>query len=161
MPKEAVIPGVTGGLLVYDPNNSGGRWWLNHEDYLALEQEGWIVYWVHSKDQTHEGFVGGDKNDPHTWKDSFGKHDHKTGSAQEVRSTHDGGDWFGATADGAGKRFDTAEQGVREWERITGQTASEEGCNCCGNPHSFEWKGDDGSNKHSSVEVTRTEMSWW
>src|SRR5690348_13992879 len=30
----------------YDSNNSGGSWWLNDEDWIALEKAGWKVEWA-------------------------------------------------------------------------------------------------------------------
>lgn len=30
----------------YRSNNSGGGWWLDDEDWFALEKAGWIVDWV-------------------------------------------------------------------------------------------------------------------
>lgn len=30
----------------YSSNNSGGRWWLKDEDWLALEKAGWVVNWA-------------------------------------------------------------------------------------------------------------------
>lgn len=29
----------------YSSNNSGGSWWLNDQDWLALEEAGWEVLW--------------------------------------------------------------------------------------------------------------------
>lgn len=31
--------------VVYDHNNSGGLWWLEDEDWKALEKAGWEVKW--------------------------------------------------------------------------------------------------------------------
>ncbi len=38
----------------------------------------------------------------------------------------------------ASKDFDSLKEAIREFEKITGQTASDEGCNCCGPPHAFK-----------------------
>ena len=54
------------------------------------------------------------------------------------------GRWLGALATKASKQFDSPASAMREFERITGQTVSDEGCNCCGAPHSFNWEGPDG-----------------
>lgn len=35
------IPGVS-----YSSNNSGGRWWLNDDNWRDLEAAGWIVRWI-------------------------------------------------------------------------------------------------------------------
>jgi hypothetical protein len=40
------------GTLEYNPNNSGGSWWLEDEDWYALEKAGWTVEWVEG------GYVG-------------------------------------------------------------------------------------------------------
>src|SRR3990167_9656972 len=47
--------------------------------------------------------------------------------------------WLGALARGAEKEFETPADAFREFEAVTGQSASDEGCNCCGAPHSFSW----------------------
>lgn len=31
--------------VTYTSNNSGGSWWLNDEDWFALEKAGWVVDW--------------------------------------------------------------------------------------------------------------------
>lgn len=49
------------------------------------------------------------------------------------------GRWLGALATTAEKEFETFEDGIQEWEKITGQDSTDEGCNCCGPPHSFSW----------------------
>jgi hypothetical protein len=47
--------------------------------------------------------------------------------------------WLGALAQRASKEFETPGQAMREFEKVTGQTVSDEGCSCCGAPHSFSW----------------------
>lgn len=42
----------------YSSNNSGGSWWLNDDDWKALEAAGWDVEWVKDQDDTY-----GDKAD--------------------------------------------------------------------------------------------------
>jgi hypothetical protein len=42
--------------IKYSSNNSGGRWWLKDEDWLALETAGWKVDWY--KDRTDRSFIG-------------------------------------------------------------------------------------------------------
>lgn len=34
----------------YSSNNSGGHWWLSDEDWLALEQAGWVVEWYRDRE---------------------------------------------------------------------------------------------------------------
>lgn len=47
------------------------------------------------------------------------------------------GRFLGALAMGAHKRFESLDEGIDEWERITGEDSTEEGCECCGIPHTF------------------------
>lgn len=91
----------------YSSNNSGGYWWLTDEDWRNLEAAGWVVDWV--KDGS--GYRGRDKDDPTRF--------------------------LGALATSA-KRYDVREpNAIAEWTAITGQDPDEEGCPCCGQPHSF------------------------
>lgn len=53
--------------------------------------------------------------------------------------------WLGAIATEASKDFPTMREAVEEFEAITGQDASAEGCNCCGPPHYFSGRAEDGS----------------
>lgn len=34
----------------YDSNNSGGSWWLDDADWIALEKAGWKVNWVRDEE---------------------------------------------------------------------------------------------------------------
>lgn len=61
------------------------------------------------------------------------------------------GRWLGALAKEASKQFGEPMSGVEEWQRITGQDASDEGCNCCGTPHNFEWDGPDGTHQYMTL----------
>ena len=47
------------------------------------------------------------------------------------------GRWLGALATHAEKEFLTIKEALEEFERLTGQDVSEEGCGCCGAPHGF------------------------
>lgn len=47
------------------------------------------------------------------------------------------GRWLGALAGSATKDFPSLGDAIREFERLTSKDASDEGCNCCGPPHSF------------------------
>lgn len=121
------------GILCYDSNNSGGSWWLRVEDWEALERAGWNVHWgdrVYDKEQ------------------------------MLLPVPREGKTWLGAEAMSAAKKFKNAPEGVKEWEKVTGQNAADQGCNCCGNPHNFEWHDDDGSVAYSSVRVERTSLEW-
>ncbi len=49
-----------GSYVEYDSNNSGGRWWLKDQDWLALKQAGWKVRWYrdqeyYSSERTEDG----------------------------------------------------------------------------------------------------------
>jgi hypothetical protein len=45
--------------------------------------------------------------------------------------------FLGALATYASKEFPYLEDGIKEWEQITGQDAEDKGCECCGQPHYF------------------------
>lgn len=117
--------------IEYHSNNSGGYWWLKDEDWKNLEAAGWDVDWVKDRDKSHQ--LG----------------DYK------------GGRWLGALATSASKECDNPEDAINEWQNITGQSPSDEGCNCCGPPHSFSYEDDNGNYHYSSVEVIRTELRWF
>lgn len=58
---------------------------------------------------------------------------------------HPGDDRFlDALAQEAVRRNTTMGEAIAEWSRITGQDPEEEGCPCCGQPHSFyrDWRSD-------------------
>lgn len=47
---------------------------------------------------------------------------------------------LGCTYHNAHKNFRTVRAALLEFEKLTGQKVSDEGCPCCGPPHSFSWK---------------------
>ena len=102
-------------LIQYDSNNSGGRWWLTDEHWLALEKAGWTIHWY----RDHPYYNGTRPGRP--------------------SQLDENGRWLGALAAKATKDFPTPADAIREWERIVEQEASDTGCNCCGPPHSFHW----------------------
>ena len=57
------------------------------------------------------------------------------------------------------KDMDDAKRIVREWETITGQDAADEGCNCCGQPHNFNLKDENGRYVGDPVTVW-SERGW-
>jgi hypothetical protein len=67
-----------------------------------------------------------------------------------MRRAGDG--WLGALAKRAEKEFETPADAIREFETVTGQKASDEGCNCCGAPHSFQWTNARGEWSYASGE---------
>lgn len=98
------------GTLEYSSNNSGGSWWLKDDDWYALEAAGWTVRW--KKDASDHPWFKPDKD----------------------------GRWLGALATHAEivvSSLADAKDKIREWEQITGQDITDEGCNCCGQPHNF------------------------
>lgn len=95
--------------VTYDSNNSGGSWWLKDEDWKELEKAGWKVAW--------------------------GSYSKKCKTAEEAEENR----CLGALATSASKNFKTVREAMEEFEKITGQDVTEEGCNCCGAPHHFEW----------------------
>lgn len=67
--------------------------------------------------------------------------------------------WLGGLARGAEKEFETPEQGVAEFQEITGQDAAALGCNCCGQPHNFSYEDSSGKTHYMHIE-TRTSPRW-
>jgi len=153
------------GWIEYDSNNSGGSFWLKDKDWKALEDAGWHVQWIHvtSKSyggKTYESSESG-RRYGETWEEAtapFKVGDLRwTGSNDEtivatassydeavaLREKHGG--YFGCLAVSACKQGESASELVSEFESVTNQDASDEGCNCCGPPHSFEWHDDDGT----------------
>lgn len=102
--------------IEYSSNNSGGRWWLSDKDWKNLEAAGWSVHWCRDEKPIEiDGRV--------------------------LRSflADESGRWLGALARDAHKDFNSVREAIQEFEKITGQDASDEGCNCCGAPHCFKW----------------------
>ena len=131
----------------YSTNNSGGSWWLSDEDWKALEAAGWYVKWgglyfCHSKNYS---FTNAGPNICET-KDEC--HGHRCyDSADEVKER-----WLGALAKEATKEFSNIRDALKEFETITNQSVTDEGCNCCGAPHSFFWTSDSGGWEYCSGE---------
>ena len=162
----------------YDTNNSGGSWWLKTADWQALENAGWIIHWIHELIPVYDKdglkcYVDDVDNPSHTHYPSedydydlkWGNHKHKY-SDPLVPSTWSGGDWMGAAATSAAKvvaNSDEAFAAVGEFERITKQRASDEGCNCCGPPHSFTLVDDEGNSKYFSSKpvIERYDQGWY
>ena len=100
--------------IEYVSNNSGGDWWLKDLDWLALEESGWCVHWV--RDVPEKGRFLGKSPD---------------------------GKFLGANATSACKDFEAnfeylaEEYAALDWESSVAQNSLEEGCSCCGRPHSF------------------------
>ena len=100
----------------YSSNNSGGSWWLSDDDWKSLENAGWDVNWAKDWD----------------------------GEAAGGQMVDEDGRYMGALAHDATLECDSMADAIRSFEASTGQSASDEGCNCCAPPHSFST--DDGPN---------------
>lgn len=148
------------GIITYTANNSGGSWWLDDKDWFALEEAGWTVHWQHDRDDpshVHDG------DEAWMLENKWGMTDHSHSHAKQnllTKVVGSGERWLGCLAKSAAKATDNPAEAVAEWERITGQCASDEGCNCCGSPHSFEFTDADGNTQYTSVEVTATRLNW-
>lgn len=127
--------------VVYDSNNSGGSWWLKKRDWEALERAGWIVHWV-QPDSKYGGFMRSTES-------------YENPLLPQER--HPGAEWLGGVAMSAAKETDNLREAVEEWESVTGQDASAQGCNCCGRPHDFTLYDDEG--KYVSSPSLRIETS--
>lgn len=119
-------------IVTYDSNNSGGFWWLSDSDWDALAEAGWNVHW--------------------------GGRQHVKDALAPVEDT--GQRYLGARAVSAAKKFERPEDAIEEFERVTGQDASDEGCNCCGNPHSFDYEDAEGNRHFTSVERVETRITF-
>ena len=72
------------------------------------------------------------------------------------------GRWLGALATEASKEFSSMREAVEEWERTTGQSASDLGCfTCCGQPHNFSGEDTETGAYVSGPEiVVETRLEW-
>jgi hypothetical protein len=70
------------------------------------------------------------------------------------------GRWLGALATKASKDFGSMREAVSEWESVTGQRAADEGCHCCGPPHNFSGKDEDGKHVSGPTIEVETHLSW-
>jgi hypothetical protein len=116
-------------IIEYSSNNSGGSWWLEDKDWENLRKAGWTIHDYEYKKQNRDERIVDEGEDAlkfdllSSWtKDKKGK----------MR-------WLGAIATSAHKDFPTPGDAMKEFEKITGQDVMDEGCNCCGAPHAFNW----------------------
>lgn len=129
-------------IVEYDSNNSGGSWWLKDEDWEALAEAGWNVHWKQGS-----GFPSLDPDAEHP------------GPLDPREKT--GERWLGALATSAAKEFENPADAIPEWERITGADAGAIGCNCCGTPHSFNYRDEKGGYHYASPShVERADVEW-
>lgn len=94
----------------YSSNNSGGSWWLEDEDWKALEEAGWDVAWYADR----KDFFGGDYEGGRFLG----------GLAAEASIVVE-----------ADSVYDAEKKAVGMWESVTGMDYEDEGCSCCGPPH--------------------------
>lgn len=132
--------------VIYNSNNSGGGWWVSEEGWKALEAAGWIVHW-----KTSNKFME-DKD--------YRGHDLDTCLDKITEYTEDAS-YLGAKARSAAIEVTTLEDAIASFESATGCCASDEGCNCCGPPHEFEYRDmDTGKEGYGSASVKETVFSW-
>lgn len=130
----------------YSSNNSGGDWWLTDEDWRRLEEAGWEVEWgrvyfCHGKYVS--AWQKAPPGKPTPCAEGTACEGHRLyDSYAEAVAAGDGARWLGALATRASVEAEDMGTAIREFERITGQEASDEGCNCCGAPHSFSADGE-------------------
>ena len=134
--------------VTYESNNSGGSWWLEDKDWGELEKAGWYVIWsgvyhCHSDFSLmeHEKYAIEKKGEPcKTDKDCKG---HRICDSMKEAEDHR---YLGALAKACEKEFEgenvkeCVNNAMIEFEKITGQDIADEGCNCCGAPHHFDWE---------------------
>ena len=116
-------------FVEYSSNNSGGSWWLQDRDWDALAEAGWhVVPPGHYVD-----FESLDGDGVPLIKESGG------GMFASMISEDDEGvvRYMGAKATCAFVVGKSLREAVENWEEVTGMSADEPGCHCCGNPHGF------------------------
>ena len=115
-------------VVEYNSNNSGGSWWLEEKDWDALKAAGWKLF---SGDEFayKDGEYIPDENGLPSKKDEVDEAD------RDKENYSFGWD----VPRYAFKRFNSIQEAIKEFEKLTGQDVTDEGCNCCGAPHSFTW----------------------
>lgn len=137
------------GVMEYDSNNSGGGWWLKDEDWLKLEEAGWTVHWVRPNENPDPRFSVLSQTSGRVYSELPHEVVQPVGSYEWAKDNR----YMGAVAVSCAKAGKDANELLREWEAITGQDSADEGCNCCGPPHNFEWHAPDGESKRPSTET--------
>lgn len=148
----------------YRSNNSGGSWWLDDKDWKALAKAGWEVQWggeYFCRSRFGFGKPPAGKLEPCAEEAACPGH-RRFDAPEEIKTKDDR--YMGALAKSAVSRdYPDARAAIEDWERITGQTASDEGCNCCGNPHDFTPLKDNGEPDWDAPRpriVTTSRMEW-
>jgi len=110
----------------YNANNSGGRDWLTDKDWKALQDAGWKLF----------GFDDFAYRDGDYIPDKDGLPSRKDEVPVDEQDESKPGD---GSFDSAYKNFNNIQEAIKEFEELTGQDVTKEGCNCCGAPHNFTW----------------------
>jgi hypothetical protein len=141
----------------YNSNNSGGSWWLKDEDWKALEKAGWLIEWawLSVKYTDKGGIVRGKDGLPKLVPAA------ESGSSFSFgKDAKEGDRWLGTLAKTAYKPNCTSlREAVDEWERVTGESSTDAGCPCCGQPHDFTLYDDKG--KHIDSGPTTSYAASW
>lgn len=112
-------------LIEYNSMNSGGQFWLEDKDWINLEKAGWKVKW-NNYDFVYDN----------------GNHRIDDDGYPVMKKTSETPDrWLGCIAQYAFKIASSPSEAMKDFEKITGQDITDEGCNCCGAPHNFSWEG--------------------
>jgi hypothetical protein len=101
--------------VCYYSNNSGGRDWLKDKDWDVLRKNGWELYGFNNTTYLPNG-------DRKVITGGFPK---RVGEVTSPKYAY--------------KYFDSIKEAMVEFEKLTGQDITDEGCNCCGAPHEFTW----------------------
>lgn len=99
-------------MVEYRSNNSGGSWWLDDKDWMALEKAWWYVYW---------------------WWYCNSYNNRRYNSVEEVWNNR----YLGALATSAIIKCSTIEEAIEIFENVTWHYNGERWCSCCWKPHSF------------------------
>lgn len=139
----------------YSSNDSGRHWWLEDEDWLALEKAGWKVWWhrlVTVYDEKGR-FIYDEDGLPILRELEKGE---KTLARKDENGNYR---YLGCLAAYAFRAGLHLREAVAEWERVTGKDSASVGCSCCGQPHYFTEYGDKGEEVDAGPHENRS-MSW-
>lgn len=102
-------------LIEYYSNNSGGSDWLDEKQWKALKKAGWRLFGFRDFIFDNRGQYALDKK----------------GLPKRKKPQIDKDTKY------AFKRFDSIDEAIKEFEKLTGEDSDVEGCECCGKPHCF------------------------
>ena len=132
-------------ILEYSSNNSGGSFWLSDEDWKNMEDAGWKVQWggrwfCNSKWNLRP------KERPAYLEKECSQDEECPGhpAARNFEEVNKSMRWLGALATNATIETDNPKRTIREWEDLVSQDSCATGCSCCGPPHDFSWRDEDG-----------------